>query len=132
VRYMLLIHADPDMGDALTPEESAKVAGEYVAFTQELVDSGELLGGDPLQGTDTATTIRLRAGEPVPSDGPFAETKEYLCGYYLVECADLDRAIELAGRVPGMAMGSVEVRPVLPMAMSATNVVNAAASGEPS
>jgi hypothetical protein len=115
MRYMLLIHSDPESMAALSPEEFDKLSGEYATFTQTLADSGELLASDPLQGPDTATTVRLENGRPVPSDGPFAETKEYLCGFYLVDCTDVDRAIELAGQVPGVGRGSVEVRPVMAM-----------------
>jgi len=113
MRYMLLITSDPEVRAQLTPEEGQKLIADYAAFTQSLVDSGEWVAGEPLEGTDTATTVRLQGGEPVPSDGPFVETKEYLCGFYLLDCADLDRAMYLAGQVPGLVMGSVEVRPVM-------------------
>jgi hypothetical protein len=113
MRYMLLIYSDPEKYAAASPEEIDEVAAEYTTFSQSLAASGELLGSSPLEATDTATTVRLADGLPVPSDGPFAETKEWLCGFYLVDCADLDRAIELAGQVPGVRRGSVEVRPVM-------------------
>jgi hypothetical protein len=113
MRYMLLIYSDPEKYAAASPEEIDKIAAEYSTFGQSLAASGELLDGHPLEVTDTATTVRLEHGRPVPSDGPFAETKEWLCGFYLVDCADLDRAIELAGQVPGISRGSIEVRPVM-------------------
>ena len=77
------------------------------------MESGERLRGEPLQGDETAPTVRVRGGRTASTDGPFAETKEVLGGYYLVECKDLDRAIELAARIPGAHGGSVEVRPVM-------------------
>ena len=116
MRYMLLIHSDPEAMAGLPPEEYEKIGAEYLALTQSITESGELLANGPLAGTDTATTVRLQGGEPVPSDGPFVETKEYICGFYLVEVADLDRAIQIAGLVPGLPLGGVEVRPVLTMA----------------
>jgi hypothetical protein len=112
MQYMLLITSEPAAMAALSPAEARKMAGDYATLTRSLADSGELVANAPLEGTDTATTVRLRGDEPVPSDGPFAETKEYLCGFYLLDCADLDRAIEVAGQVPGLGLGSVEVRPV--------------------
>jgi hypothetical protein len=113
MRYMLLIYSDHEKLDALSPEEYEKGAVEFAALTQSLAESGELVAHAPLR-TDVATTVRLQDGAPVPSDGPFAETKEHLCGFYMVDCADLDRAIEIAGRIPTLPLGSVEVRPVIP------------------
>ena len=112
MRYMLLIYADPAAYGAMTEEDGARMMGEYFAFTQSIVESGEFLAGDPLQGADTATTVRVRGGSRTVTDGPFAETKEVLGGYYLVDCADLDRALELAARIPDVVHGSVEVRPL--------------------
>ncbi len=107
MRYMLLIYGDPT-----APVEEG-VFEEYGAFTQSIVDSKEFVAGDPLQGADTATTVRVRAGDTKTTDGPFAETKEVLGGYYIVDCKDLDRAIELAAQIPDSRTGSVEVRPVM-------------------
>ena len=114
MRYILLINADHEAMARVTPEETEKYSAEYGTFTQAIIESGEFVAGDPLEGVDTATTVRLRGGEPVATDGPFTETKEYLCGYYVVDCADLDRAVELAGLIPGVELGSVEVRPLRP------------------
>ena len=88
---------------------------EYFDYTQAIVDSKEMLAGDPLQGVETATTVRVQDGERITTDGPFAETKEVLGGYYIVDVPDLDRAIELAGKLPGARRGidSIEVRPLL-------------------
>jgi hypothetical protein len=85
----------------------------YNAFTEEVKAAGAFVGGEGLQPTATATTVRVRDGEPLLTDGPFAETREQLAGFYLLECADLDEAVRWAARVPSAAMGSVEVRPVI-------------------
>ena len=115
MRYMLLIYADPSADATMTEAEGGRMMADYFAFTQSLVESGELLAGDPLQGLETATTVRVRGGSTTTTDGPFAETKEVLGGYYLVECPDLDRALQLAARIPHAARGSVEVRPIQEM-----------------
>ncbi len=113
MRYMLLIYGDPSLAASMTPEEGEKMMADYYTFTQSIVESGEMLSGEPLQGVETATTVRVRGGRTASTDGPFAETKEVLGGYYLVDCKDLDRAIELAARIPAAHGGSVEVRPVM-------------------
>ena len=111
MKYMLLIYGDPtEWSD--DPAEGEKMMGEYMAFTQGIVDSGELVAGDPLEGADTATTVRVRDGQTATTDGPFAETKEVLGGYYIVDCKDLDRAVEIAAQIPSARTGSIEVRPV--------------------
>ena len=112
MKYMLLIYGDPS---AYNPADGDKIMGEYMAFTQEILDSGEMVAGDPLQGTETATTVRVRDGKRSTTDGPFAETKEVLGGYYIVDVKDLDRAVELASKIPDSRTGSVEVRPVRDM-----------------
>jgi len=86
---------------------------EYGALSKDLRDTGRYVGGDQLASTSTATTVRVRDGEALVTDGPFAETKETLGGYYLVECESLDEAIEIAGRIPSARYGSIEVRPVM-------------------
>ncbi len=108
MKYMLLIYGDP----SYVAGDDRAISAEYLKFTQEIIDSGELVGGDPLQGIDTATTVRVRDGKRNTLDGPFAETKEVLGGYYLVDVKDLDRAIELAAKIPGARTGSIEVRPL--------------------
>ena len=107
MKYMLLIYGDPN-----APGEDG-VFEEYMKFTQDIVNSGEMVAGDPLQGIETATTVRLRDGKRTTTDGPFAETKEVLGGYYLVDVKDLDRALELAAQIPGARSGSIEVRPLM-------------------
>jgi hypothetical protein len=109
---MLLIYTDPT---AFDPDKVDAVHGEYFAFTQSIVQSGELVAGDALQGSDTATTVRVRNGKASSTDGPFAETKEVLGGFYIVNVPTLERAQELAAKIPGAKTGSVEVRPLLEM-----------------
>ena len=110
VKYMLLIYGDDS---ALDPGEAETMHKEYLAFTQEIVDSGEMVAGDALQGVDTATMVRVRNTRTATTDGPFAETKEHLGGYYVIDVKDLDRAVEIAAKIPGARRGAVEVRPVL-------------------
>ena len=112
MRYMLLIYTDPAVDAAQPPEAGDALMGEYYAFTQKIVASGELISGEPLQGIETATSVRVRGDRASTTDGPFAETKEVLGGYYLVDVADLDRATELAAQIPGARTGTVEVRPI--------------------
>jgi hypothetical protein len=113
MKYMLLIYVDPQAAPAGgTPEADAEMQA-YGTFSQELVAAGAMVSGDPLHGNDTATTVRLRSGETLTSDGPFAETKEHLAGYYVVEVADLDAAIAWASKIPSASHSAVEVRPVM-------------------
>jgi len=112
MKYMLLIYVDPK---AAPKDGSAQQRAEHEAygtFTQELVGSGVLVSGDPLHGPDAATTVRSRKGETLTSDGPFAETREHLAGYYIIDVTDLDAAIAWAAKVPSAAHSAVEVRPV--------------------
>jgi hypothetical protein len=109
MKYMLLIYTDPA---AFDPAQGEQIHGEYMAFTQEIVESGELVAGDPLEPAETATSVRVRDGKRTTTDGPFAETKEVLGGYYIVDVKDLDRAVELATKLPDSRTGSVEIRPV--------------------
>ena len=112
MKYMLLIYSDPT---AFNPADGEKIMGEYMAFTQEILDSGEMVAGDPLEGSETATSVRVRDAKRTTTDGPFAETKEVLGGYYIVDVKDLDRAVELAAKIPDSRTGVVEVRPVRDM-----------------
>jgi hypothetical protein len=90
----------------------AEMMKQYFAFTQDAKDKGVYIGGNALQPTSTATTVRVRDGKTVTSDGPFTETKEQIGGYYLFECKDLDEAIAWAARIPGASYGAIEVRPI--------------------
>ena len=112
MQYLLMIYqneAEYAKNDAAT---SQKMLGEYQAFTQSIIQSGNFKGGDRLQPTTTATTVRVRDGKTMTTDGPFAETREQLAGYYMVDAKDLDSAISIAARIPGARMGSIEVRPI--------------------
>ena len=107
MKYVLLIHDDPNRSEDLTPE--------YMTFTQSILESGEMLGGDKLEGAETATSVRVRDGRTTTTDGPFVETKEVLGGYYVVDVKDLDRALALAAQIPSARYGGVEVRPIAVM-----------------
>jgi hypothetical protein len=111
MRYMLLIYGceRPEQGTAAFADKVAAVR----AFTQQCQDEGVLLAADPLHTTETATTVRVRDGEALVTDGPFAETAEQLGGYFILDCSDLDEALRYAVRCPMAAEGSVEVRPIL-------------------
>jgi hypothetical protein len=115
MRYMLLIYNcyRPEPG---TPERDTRIA-EIQAFTQRCIDDGVFLAADPLHTVDTATTVRVRDGEPLVTDGPFAETAEHLGGYYILDCIDLDQALKYAALCPMAREGSVEVRPILEVEM---------------
>ncbi len=108
MRYMLLLYRDEKLID-MSPEEMAK----WEAFSKEVTDAGVYEDGRALQPVPTATTVRVRSGETVTTDGPFAETKEQLGGYYLLDCKDLDEAIDYASRIPSASIGSIEIRPIL-------------------
>jgi hypothetical protein len=113
MRYMLSIYVDESSFADATPEDRERMSNAYADFTDEIDKAGVLRGGDGLQPSPTATTVRVREGELLLTDGPFAETREQLGGFYLLECADLDEAIGWAGRIPGAHSGAVEVRPVM-------------------
>jgi hypothetical protein len=113
MRYLLTIYEDESSWATMSPEESGRIMARYGAFGDEAKAAGAFKDGEGLQPTQTATTVRLRGGERLVTDGPFAETKEQLGGYYLLECKDLDEAIAWAAKIPGAETGSVEVRPVM-------------------
>jgi hypothetical protein len=112
MRYMLLIYGDEKAWGGLSPDEQAKGMQEWVDYTQWLKDKRWHLAGDALHPTPEATTVRHTGGDTLITDGPFAETKEQLGGYYLLDCADLDEAIEASRKMP-VRTGSVEIRPVM-------------------
>ncbi|GLR93384.1 MULTISPECIES: YciI family protein [Bradyrhizobium] len=112
MQYLLMIYQNEveyAKNDAAT---SQKMLAEYQAFTQSIIQSGNFKAGDRLQPTTTATTVRVREGKTLTTDGPFAETREQLGGYYLVEAKDLNEAIGIAARIPSARIGSIEVRPI--------------------
>jgi hypothetical protein len=113
MRYLLTIYGDETGFSDAPPEALKAMLDEYGAFTQEVSESGAMVAGEGLEPTNTATTVRVRDGERVVTDGPFAETKEQLGGFYLLECANLDEAIGWAAKIPGAKAGSIEVRPVM-------------------
>src|SRR5215213_1827845 len=111
MKYALLIYEDETFWNSLPPEEIGRIMEGYGRFGQE---AGErIIGGEALKPTATATTVRVRDGERLLTDGPFAETREQLGGFYVVEAGSLDEALDLAAKIPGAASGSVEVRPVM-------------------
>jgi len=112
MQYLLLIYQNE--AEAVKHYQDGGMVQEYRDFTQSIVQSGAFKAGDPLQPTTTATTVRVREGKTLTTDGPFAETREQLGGYYLVEAKDLDDAIAIAARIPGARLGSIEVRPIRP------------------
>lgn len=115
MKYMLLIYSDPKAWEGLAEADMGAMMGEYFAFTQSIIESGEMVAGDPVQGLETATTVTVRGGEQIVTDGPFAETKEVLGGYYVVDVTSVERAHELAAQIPDARTGKVEVRPILEM-----------------
>src|SRR4051794_17541982 len=115
MRYVLLICGDESGFAAVSPAEAEASMAEYAKFGEEMGKRGVLQGGERLHPTTDATTVRVRDGEIVTSDGPFAETKEQVGGYFVVDCKDLDDAIEVAGKIPGARFGSIEVRPIWEM-----------------
>jgi len=112
MQYILLIYGQ-ELAEEPPLEAMAAVMDDYNVFTQHLRDRGALIAGEGLQPTATATTVRVSDGRTITTDGPFAETKETLGGFYLVEAADLDEAIAYAAMIPGAKNGSIEVRPIL-------------------
>jgi hypothetical protein len=112
VNYLLLIYSE-EPNEAPSPEVMDQVMGEYWEFEKAVADAGVKVGGAALQPSQTATTVRLKNGERVVTDGPFAETREVLGGYYLLDVPDLDAALDWAARCPGVKYGSMEVRPVM-------------------
>ena len=111
MQYLLLIYQSESA--APTGAEREKMMQDYGAFTQGIIQSGNFKAGDGLQPVSTATTVRVRDGKPIVTDGPFAETREAVMGYYLVEAKDLDEATAMAARIPSAKFGSIEIRPVL-------------------
>jgi hypothetical protein len=115
MRYMMMIYGDESKMTRQPAEGVTKMSAAYVAYTKALKEAGVWLGGDALQPTPTATSVRLADGKTSVLDGPFAETREQLGGYYLIDVADLDAAIAWAARCPGAANGTVALRPVWEM-----------------
>jgi len=115
MRYALLIASEEASNGGPAPGQESDVLPEYMKFGEEMTKRGVLRGGERLRPSNDATTVRVRDGEVLTSDGPFAETKEQIGGFYLVDCKDLDEAIEVASKIPGARDGSIEVRPIWEM-----------------
>lgn len=113
MRYALLIYGDQTKAPAEGSPEGEQMMQAYGAFTQEVQQSGAMQGGEPLLPVSTATTVRVRDGKTLTTDGPFAETKEQLGGFYIVDCQNLDEAIGWAAKIPSAKDGSIEVRPIM-------------------
>jgi len=112
MQYLLMIYQNEADYGKVDPATAKKMLEEYGAFTQSIIQSGNFKAGDRLQPSTTATTVRVREGKTLTTDGPFAETREQLGGYYLIDAKDLDAALAIAARIPGARFGSIEVRPV--------------------
>lgn len=112
MKYMLLIYHEETAWDTLTEQQRQDIYSEYRRFSEDIVKSGNYISGSELHPVSTATSVRVRDGKQLATDGPFAETKEQLGGYYLVEAKDLDEAITLAVRIPSARVGTIEIRPL--------------------
>ncbi len=115
MRYMLLIYSPESYWQSISEQERGKIYQEYLDFTDSIRKSGHWVAGDPLEATAAATTVRVRNGKAMATDGPFAETREQLGGYYIVNAKNLDEATAIAERVPSSRIGSIEVRPIVEM-----------------
>ena len=113
MKYVCLIYDEEKKAAAMTKAEGDAFMGEYFAFTEGIKKSGQYVGGEALQPVQSATTVRVRDGKMSTTDGPFAETKEQLGGFYLITANDLDEALQVASKIPSARIGSVEVRPVV-------------------
>jgi hypothetical protein len=112
VRYLCLIYDDESKWGTMPKEQAEAMMGEYFAFTEGIKQSGHYIGGEALQPTQTATSVRVRNGKISSTDGPFAETKEQLGGYYLINARDLNDAIQIAAKIPSARIGTIEIRPI--------------------
>ncbi|HEY0753305.1 MAG TPA: YciI family protein [Ktedonobacteraceae bacterium] len=117
MRYLLLIYTDEAFYEKQDPEEQAQEYQEYRVFDAMAEKRGCAPQGEALQSISTATTVRMRENKILTTDGPFAETKEQLGGYYMLNCKDLDEAIEMATKIPGVRHGSIEIRPIMEFGM---------------
>src|SRR5438132_216973 len=126
MRYLLLLY-EVERGQA-SPDEAMASSMRYAAFTREVRERGLFKAGEALEPTNTATTVRVRDGRTLVTDGPFAETKEFLGGFYLLDCRDLDEAIELAKKIPAVERGSIEIRPIWELPADYAAAVEAGAS----
>jgi len=114
MKYLLLIYEREGSLDGLSEAEQGKIFQEYMDYTNRIRKDGHYIAGEALQPVSTATTVRVKSGKTLTTDGPFAETREQLGGFYMVEAKDLDQAIKLATGIPAVRTGSIEVRPIMP------------------
>ena len=128
MKYLCLIYEDEMFWTRTPKPELDAIMGDYRTFGTTYIQSGHVLGGNALQPTATATTIRVRNGKMSTTDGPFAETREQLGGYYLLEAKDLNEAIQIAAKIPGAKTGSVEVRPIMEVPESVLNLMSESAA----
>ncbi len=112
MKYILLIYGDERVWESMSQDEMQRIYEAHGEYTKAMQEAGVLRGGAELKPTTTATSLKFANGKPVTVDGPFAETKEQLGGYYLIEVDDLEQAIDWAAKMPGMTSGTVEVRPL--------------------
>ncbi len=120
MKYLLTIYSNEAADASMSPADQQAEYGAYYAFTNDIRESGAYVGGEALHPTTTATTVRVRDGKVLTTDGPFAETKEALGGFYLVDCKNLDEAIQWAAKIPGSQRGSIEIRPVVDFSQTAS------------
>jgi hypothetical protein len=116
VKYLILTYQNPEsrrLWDSFSDEQRARGLHAYAVLNEELAASGELIAAESLADPELARHLTMREGQFIASDGPFAETKEQLAGFYLVDCASIERATEIAGRIPEAALGMIEVRPIM-------------------
>jgi hypothetical protein len=111
MKYMLLIYDDPKVWERLSQEETGKLMADYRQLSEDLKAKGQYVAGSQLMPTTSATSVQVRSGKRLVTDGPFAETREQLGGYYLVDVPDLDAALAIAERIPSARLGTIEVRP---------------------
>ena len=119
MQYLMLIYSQEAQFASMTPQDMAAMSAEFGKYTEEITKAGKYRGGNRLAPTASATTVRVRDGKRVTTDGPFAETKEQLGGYYLIDAKDLDEAIALAAKIPSARFGLIEVRPIVEMGVRA-------------
>lgn len=118
MKYLMLIYSSPATWDALSPRERERMERDHAALYHELVESGEWIGGNVLADPSMSTAVRVRDGVTMATDGPYAEVKEHLAGYDVVECDSRERAVEIAARIPDAGICGVEIRPIMDMSGS--------------
>jgi hypothetical protein len=126
MKYLCLIYENEKAWETMPQSDAEAIMNEYFAFTEDIRQSGKYVAGEALQPTQTATTVRVRNGKLSTTDGPFAETKDQLGGFYLIDAKDLNDAIQVASRIPSARLGSVEVRPVVDFSAEAAKREEAA------